>query len=180
MAVDQLKNMWLRQDGVNRIILVSGVALALVCLFMGKGLYGVVIVLVMGAFMVARTGGRVKRLSRLYGSLFYHAPDGEIVPMTFEQVKAEYVKGDGMKYMGRKVTIRYPYWRRNTQGQLETGFGLCVDLEGYEDAEGLLPTLKSGQYISVTGELVPQGRDYFYLGKVQEMRRISEKELRMV
>lgn len=177
--MDKLKNMWLRQDAVNRIILISGVALALVCLFMGHGLYGVVMIAVMGAFMVARTGGRVKRLSRLYGSLFFHAPDGEIVPMTFEQVRAEYLKGVGMRYMGRKVTIRYPYWRRNVEGELETGFGLCVDLSDFEDTEGLLPTLKKDQFISVTGELVPQGRDYFYLGKVQEVRRISEKEIYM-
>ena len=40
-----------------------------------------------------------------------------------------------------------------------------------------MPTLQKGQYISVTGELVPQGRQYFYLGKVTELRRISEKEL---
>ena len=175
--MDSMKNMWRRQDWVNRIILISGLASAVTFLVKGQGGYGIVVVLLMGMLCIARTNGRVNRLMRLYGSLYYHAPDGEIVPMSFDQVRRAYGEGKGGTYMGRPVTLRFPYWSRNTEGQLETGFGLCVDLTGFADEEGLLPTLQKGQYISVTGELVPQGKQYFYLGNVTELRRISEKEL---
>ena len=175
-----LRILWMRQDAVNRIILVSGISLAVVCLIMGEGMYGVVVMAMMGAFCITHYNGRVKRLSRLYGSLFYHAPDGEIVPMTFEQVREEYVHGKGMRYMDRRVTVRFPYWRTNMDGELETGYGLNISLEDFTDTEGLLPTLKTGQYISVTGRLIPEGRQYFYLGGVEEIRRISAKELKMV
>ena len=175
-----LKELWQRQDGVNRAILVSGIALALYCLAKGKGLYGVVVVILMGLFCVAHLGSRTKRLSRTYGSLFFHAPDGEIVPMTFEQVSAEYLQGQGLRYMERPVTVRFPYWRRNARGELETGFGLCIRLDDFPDPEGVLPTLKSGQFISVTGQLLPHSKQYFDMGRVEALRRISEKEIRMV
>ena len=100
--------------------------------------------------------------------------------MTFEQVKAEYIKGIGMKYMDRRLTVRFPYWRTNTEGRLDGGFGLTVDVSDFEDKEGLLGTLKSGEFISATGVLVPSGRDYFYVGKLEELRRISEKEVHLV
>ena len=178
--MEKIKIFWLRQDWTNRIIILTGIVLAIVCLIMGEGLYGAVIVALMAVFCIAHQGSRVKRLTFLYGSLYFHAPDGEIVPMTFEQVKAEYLKGIGMKYMDRRLTVRFPYWRTDEDGRLDSGFGLCVDVSDFEDKEGLLTTLKSGQFISVTGALVPAGRDYFYVGKVEEIRRISEKEIRMV
>ena len=99
--------------------------------------------------------------------------------MTFEQVKTEYIKGQGMKYMGRRLTVRFPYWRTDEEGRLDSGFGLCVDLTGYDDA-GIAATLKSGEFISVTGTLVPEGREFFYVGEVEELRRISEKEVHLV
>ena len=169
-----------QQDMVSSAILITGILLAVACLIKGEGLYGVVIVLLMGAFCLAYHGSKVKRLSMLYGSLYFHAPDGEIVPMTFEQVKTEYIKGMGMKYMGRRVTFRFPYFRTNEEGRLDCGFGLCVDVTEFEDEEGVLKTLKKGEFLSATGVLVPEGREYFYLGKVEELRRISEKEVRLV
>ena len=178
--MEKLKSFWRREDWVNRIILITGIVLAVVCLIKGEGLYGAVIVVLMAMFCIAHYGSHIKRLSRLYGSLYFHAPDGEIVPMTFEQVKAEYVKGKGMKYMDRRLTVRFPYWRTNESGRLDSGFGLCVDVSEFEDQEGILKTLKSGEFISATGVLVPEGRDYFYLGNVEELRRISEKEVYMV
>lgn len=176
----RLKSFWLQQDGTNRIIILTGLLLAIWCLCKGEGLYGAVVVVIMAVFCVAHHGSRQKRLSFLYGSLYFHAPDGEIVPMTFEQVKTEYIKGKGMKYMDRRLTVRFPYWRTNTEGRLDSGFGLTVDVSDFEDREGLLGTLKSGEFISATGVLVPEGRDYFYVGELEELRRISEKEVHLV
>ena len=178
--MEKLKNFWRSQDWVNRIILITGILLAIVCLVKGEGLYGVVVILFMAVFCVAHHSSRIKRLSRLYGSLYFHAPDGEIVPMSFDQVKTEYVKGKGMRYMDRRLTVRFPYWRMNEDGRLDSGFGLCVDVSTFEDSEGILKTLKSGEFISATGVLVPEGRDYFYLGKLEELRRISGKDIHMV
>ena len=35
---------------------------------------------------------------------------------------------------------------------------------------------RSGEFVSVTGEIVPAGKAYFYIGNVTELRRVSEKE----
>lgn len=70
----------------------------------GRGLYGAALVVLMGMLMVSRKNNREKRLSRLYGGFHFHMPDGEIVPVSFDQVKSEYVHGQQSKYAGRKVT----------------------------------------------------------------------------
>ena len=168
--MEQLKQFWKKQDGINRIILVTGVVAAIACLVMGQWQYSIVFIVFMGMFMVAHAGQRTKRLSRLYGGLYFHMPDGEMYPMTFEQVRAEYVKGAQGRYGGRKGSIWFPYWRTN-EGVMETGFGLDIDLTGFEDPEGILPTLKAGQFILVTGELQARKRDYFCIGAVEEIRR---------
>lgn len=177
--MEQLKQFWKKQDGTNRVILVTGLAAAIVCLVMGEWKYSLVFMVVMGMFMVAHAGQRTKRLSRLYGGLYFHMPDGEMYPMTFEQVRAEYVKGAQGRYGGRKVSIWFPYWRTN-EDVMETGFGLDIDLTGFEDPEGILPTLKAGQFILVTGELQARKRDYFCIGAVEEIRRQeSRPEVRL-
>lgn len=172
--MEQLKTFWKKLDGINRIVLVTGLAAAIVCLVMGQWKYSIVFMVFMGMFMVAHNGQRIKRLSRLYGALYFHMPDGELYPMTFEQVRAEYVKGAHGRYGGRKVSIWFPYWRIR-DGILETGFNLDIDLTGFEDPEGILPTLKSGQYILVTGELQARRRDYFCIGAVEEVRRQAKR-----
>ena len=46
--------------------------------------------------------------------------------------------------------------------------------------EGILPTLKAGQFILVTGELQARKRDYFCIGAVEEIRRQeSRPEVRL-
>lgn len=168
--MEQIKQLWKKQDGVNRVILVTGVVAAIACLVMGRWQYSIAFIVFMGMFMVAHAGQRTKRLSRLYGGLYFHMPDGELYPMTFEQVRTEYVKGGQGRYDGRKVSIWYPYWRRDGE-VLDTGFGLDIDLTGFEDPDGILPTLKAGQFILVTGELQARRRDYFCIGAVEEIRR---------
>ena len=132
--MEKVKSFWKQQDWTNRIIILTGIALAIWCLCKGEGLYGGVIMVVMAIFCMAHHSSRQKRLSFLYGSLYFHAPDGEIVPMTFEQVKTEYIKGIGMKYMDRRVTVRFPYCRTNADGRLDSGFGLCVDVSTFEES----------------------------------------------
>ena len=85
----KLKEIWLGQDVINRIILVSGILACIWCLVKGQGLYGVALVVLMGMLMVSRKSNREKRLGRLYGGLYFHMPDGELVPLSFDHVKAE-------------------------------------------------------------------------------------------
>ena len=86
----KLKEVWLGQDVINRVILVSGILACVWCLVKGRGLYGVALLVLMGMLMVSRKSNREKRLSRLYGGLHFHMPDGEIVPISFDQVRSEY------------------------------------------------------------------------------------------
>ena len=103
--------------------------------------------------------------------MYFHMPDGEIVPMSFEQVSTEYVKGQQGKYADRLVSLWFPYWRINEDGMLDTGFGLEIDLTGFDDPNGLLPLLKKGDFIYVTGRVQAERRDYFRIDRVEELRR---------
>ena len=169
--MQQIKRAWNNQDAANKVILISGVALAIFCLVMGKGLYGLVFIVLMFAFMTAHSGQRTKRLRRLYGGMYFHMPDGEVVPMSFEQVTTEYVKGQQGKYADRRVSLWFPYWRINEDDLLDTGFGLEIDLTGYDDPDGLLPRLKKGDFIYVTGCICARRKDYFCVDRVEEIRR---------
>ena len=169
--MQQLKRFWNNQDLTNQVILITGVAMAVACLVMGRGLYSVVFIALMFAFMVAHSGQRTKRLRRLYGGMYFHMPDGEVVPMVLERVAAEYVKGQQRKYADRSVSLWFPYWRINENGMLDTAFGLEIDLTGYDDADGLLPRLKKGDFIYVTGRVQAKRRDYFCIDRVEEIRR---------
>ena len=91
--------------------------------------------------------------------------------MDFERVAAEYVKGQQRKYADRSVSLWFPYWRINENGMLDTAFGLEIDLTGFEDADGLLPQLKKGDFIYVTGRIQAKRRDYFCIDRVEEIRR---------
>ena len=172
----KLKEIWLGQDVINRIILVSGILACIWCLVKGQGLYGVALVVLMGMLMVSRKSNREKRLGRLYGGLYFHMPDGELVPLSFDHVKAEYTHGQQGKYAGRTVTLRFPWWHLDLDGHGDTGFGLRIHFDGNEEAMAAAKTLRPGDFVSVTGEIVPSGRMYFYIGNVTELRRVSEKE----
>lgn len=169
--MQQIKRAWNNQDLANKVILVTGVIMAIVCLVMGQGKYGVVFMVLMLAFVAAHTTQRTKRLRRLYGGMYFHMPDGEVVPMSFEQVAAEYVKGQHDKYADRSVSLWFPYWRINEDGMLDTSFGLEIDLAGFDDPDGLLPRLKKGDFIYVTGRVQAKRRDYFCIDRVEEIRR---------
>ena len=103
-------------------------------------------------------------------------PDGEIVPISFDQVRSEYTHGQQSKYAGRKVTLRFPWWHLDLDGHGDTGFGLLIHFDGNDEAMAEAKTLHSGEFVSVTGEIVPAGKAYFYIGNVTELRRVSEKE----
>ena len=66
--MQQIKRAWNNQDLANKVILVTGVIMAIVCLVMGQGKYGVVFMVLMLAFVAAHTTQRTKRLRRLYGT----------------------------------------------------------------------------------------------------------------
>ena len=172
----KLKEVWLGQDTVNRVILIAGLLACIWSLIKGRGLYGVAILVLMGMLMVSRSNNRQKRLGRLYGGLHVHMPDGEIVPLSFDQVKSEYTHGQQRKYAGRKVTLRFPWWHLDLDGHGDTGFGLLIYFDGNEEAMAEAKALRAGDFVSVTGEIVAAGKNYFYIGNVTELRRVSEKE----
>ena len=113
--MDRLKDLWSGQDLINRIVLISGLAVFLWCLVKGQGLYGLVLLVVMIFLMVSRFNSLTKRRGRLYGTMYFHMPDGELVPRTFEQVKTEYDTGGPRRSAARKVSrgcCGWRWWRR--------------------------------------------------------------------
>ncbi len=173
----KLKDMWSGQDLINRIILVSGLLVFLWCLVKGQGLYGLALMVVMVFMMVSRFNSLTKRRSRLYGTMYFYMPDGEIVPRTFEQVRNEYIKGGQSRYAGRRVTMCFPWWRIGSDGHCDTGFGLIVRLNESEELAQKAAAFERDMPIRVTGSIVAVNKGYFVIGKLEELERITQDEL---
>ena len=154
--MDRLKDLWSGQDLINRIILISGLLVAVWCIVMGVGLYGLVVVVIMAFLMISRANHLTRRRGRLYGTLYFTMPDGEIVPRTFEQVKTEYVHGAQSQYAGRKVFLCFPWWRITSDGQCDTGFGLFIRLRSNNELAAetdRIITISDGNIIGDTGDI---------------------------
>ena len=101
--MQQIKRAWNNQDLANKVILVTGVIMATVCLVMGQGLYGVVFVGLMLAFLAAHSTQRAKRLRRLYGGMYFHMPDP---PSGDAAMKQEH--GDLRSFLHGVVNLIWP------------------------------------------------------------------------
>lgn len=175
--MDRLKDLWSGQDLINRIILISGLLVAVWCIVMGVGLYGLVVVVIMAFLMISRANHLTRRRGRLYGTLYFTMPDGEIVPRTFEQVKTEYVHGAQSQYAGRKVFLCFPWWRITSDGQCDTGFGLFIRLRSNNELAAEAAALKRGEFVRVSGCIEQVNKGYFVIGQLEELKRITEEEL---
>ena len=121
--MNRLKDIWGGQDDMNRVLFLIAVAVFVWSLIEGHGMYGALLAVVVLFLMVSRHGQRIKRFGRLYGTLYFPMPDGELVPRTFEQVKTEYLHGAQGRYAGRAVELRFPWWYLNSAGEIDTGRG---------------------------------------------------------
>ncbi len=173
--MEQIKKVWMGLDWFNRILLVAGIVLAVIMLVMKKGFYGVVCLFLFFFMIISRNNDRKKKSSRKYGTMFFHMPDGELVPLLFEQIKSEYLHKQGAKYNGRTVSIQFPVWTVNST-EIDTGFGLMIDAAGSQD-ESMVKGLRRGDYIAVTGTVVSPNREYFYIGEVTDLRRTGEENI---
>lgn len=175
--MNRLKDMWGTQDVINRVAFIAAIAGFVWCIIEGHGLYGVVLAVVLVFLIVSRRNQRERRFGRLYGAMYFFMPDGEVVPRTFEQVKNDYVRGGQKNYAGRRVEVRFPWWYLNTEGDIDTGFGLMVRVKDRPELLAEAKTLHRGDCVRAVGEVVAAGKSYFYVGELEELQRISEKEL---
>ena len=163
--MNRLKDIWGGQDDMNRVLFLIAVAVFAWSLIEGHGMYGALMAGVVLFLMVSRHGQRLKRFSRLYGTLYFPMPDGELVPRTFEQVKTEYLHGSQGRYAGRAVELRFPWWYLNSR--------LADNAELLDEAK----RLRRGDCVRLTGTLVAESKNYFCVGEVETLERISEKDL---
>lgn len=175
--MNRLKDCWGGQDTLNRVAMLAAVAIFIWCIVQGSGLYGVVFVVVILFLIVSRQNQREKRVSRLYGTLYFPMPDGELVPRSFEQVKTEYIHGGQSKYAGRRVELRFPWWYLGCDGDINTGFGLTIRVGDNDELVSEAKAMRRGDFVRVVGTLAAERRDFFYIGKLEVLQRISEKEL---
>lgn len=77
-----------RQDLMNLLLLVAGFALCIVSIFMKQAQVGLIFLAIICALVISRSNNRRKRMSRMFGALYFHMPDGEIYPMTYDQMKS--------------------------------------------------------------------------------------------
>ena len=87
--MNRLKDLWGGQDAINRVAFIAAIAAFAWCIVQGHGMYGVVFAVVILFLIISRQNQREKRFSRLYGTMYFPMPDGELVPRSFEQVKNE-------------------------------------------------------------------------------------------
>ena len=167
--MNRLKDLWGGQDAINRVAFIAAIAAFAWCIVQGHGLYGVVFAVVILFLIISRQNQREKRFSRLYGTMYFPMPDGELVPRSFEQVKNEYVHGAQSNYADRKVELRFPWWYLNSAGEIDTGFGLTVRIGDKQELADEARLMRRGDIVRVVGTLVAENRQYFYIGKLEEM-----------
>ena len=90
--MNRLKDIWGGQDDMNRVLLLIAVAVFAWSLIEGHGMYGALLAIVVLFLMVSRHGQRIKRFGRLYGTLYFPMPDGELSPAPLSR-KTEYLRG---------------------------------------------------------------------------------------
>ena len=160
-----------RQDLMNQILLAAGFVLCIVSIFMKQARVGLIFLAIVCALAISRSSNKRKRMSRLFGALYFHMPGGEIYPMTYEQMKSEYVHGQQSKYAGRRVSVKFMYSGLDENGDIDTGFGLRIRAD-----EKYLQDWKKGQILVATGRIAAKSRDYFMIGEVEEIRLSTQKE----
>ena len=175
--MNRLKDLWGGQDAINRVAFIAAIAAFAWCIVQGHGLYGVVFAVVILFLIISRQNQREKRFSRLYGTMYFPMPDGELVPRSFEQVKNEYVKGGQSRYADRKVSVCFPWWRITSDGQGDTGFGLSIRLKSNAELAAEAAGLKRGDFVRVTGSIEAVNKGYFVIGRLEELTRITEDEM---
>ena len=169
--MNRLKDLWGGQDAINRVAFIAAIAAFAWCIVQGHGMYGVVFAVVILFLIISRQNQREKRFSRLYGTMYFPMPDGELVPRSFEQVKNEYVHGAQSNYADRKVELRFPWWYLNSAGDIDTGFGLTVRIGDKQELADEARLMRRGDNVRVVGTLVAESRQYFYIGKLEELTR---------
>lgn len=167
----KIVSVWKRQDLVNQLLLAAGFILCIVSIFTGQAKVGLIFLAVVCMVAVSRNSNLRKQMSRRYGALFFHMPDGEIYPVTFEQVKAEYTHGKQAQYNGRRVTVRFRYFGPDENGDMDTGYGLTV----HADPQ-LMSGCKKGQLLLATGTIKAVSRQYFIIDQVEQIRPTTDKE----
>ena len=114
--MNRLKDLWGGQDAINRVAFIAAIAAFAWCIVQGHGLYGVVFAVVILFLIISRQNQREKRFSRLYGTMYFPMPDGELVPRSFEQVKNEYVTAP-------RATMPTARWSCASRGGISTAPG---------------------------------------------------------
>ena len=92
-------------------------------------------------------------------------------------MKTEYLHGAQGRYAGRAVELRFPWWYLNSAGEIDTGFGLTVRLAGSAELLDEAKLMRRGDCVRLTGTLVAESKNYFCVGEVETLERISEKDL---
>ena len=125
--MQRIRELWSRLDTINRIILFSGVAVAIGFLAMKQGKSAVAVVVLMGVFMLNHASQRRKACHRMYGNLYFHMPDGEIVPRMFTNRGIRFIILDidntVAPYTVSEASVRMKAW---VQGMKNAGLELYV------------------------------------------------------
>lgn len=147
--MEELKNLWLRQDAVGRAVMVSGLLASVSCLVLGRGLLAVILMAAMAVICCTYARARARRRYREYGVLYYTLPDGEEVALPLSDLEK--------RHIGREVVLRCPYDGTNADGDWDTGFGLVLDMSACE----VYPRLRRGEMMQVRGILAGEEGSYY-------------------
>lgn len=147
--MDELKNVWLRQDAVGRTVTVSGLLAALGCLVLGRGLLAVGLMAAMTVICCIYARMRCRRRYRDYGHVYYTLSDGEEVILPLHEIEK--------RHLGREVILRCPYDGTNAAGDWDSGFGLVLDMSGCD----AYPKLRRGEMMEARGILAGEEGAYY-------------------
>ncbi len=147
--MEELKNVWLRQDGAGRTVMVTGLAASIACLVLGRSVLAVVLMGAMAVICTVYARLRCRRACRTFGFLYYTLSDGEEVALPLSALEK--------RHLGREVILRCPYDGVNASGDWVTAFGFALDMSGCD----VYPKFRRGEMMEARGTLCADGSLYY-------------------
>ena len=124
----------------------------------------------LGIFFIAINNDRSERTRKKYGVLYFD--NGQAIPMLALLNTREANRG---RYIGKSVTVKFPFYRIDSQGDLDTGFDVYFRINTWKKNNAydaaILQTLKEDDAIAATGiisEICP-GMIFIELEKLERL-----------
>ncbi len=115
-----------------------------------------------------RTGGK-------YGVLYF---DNEVALPVHTIYRMR--EADKERYIGKRVTVKFPFYQIDTQGDMDTGFGVYFRIDAWRNNDlygaAILQSLKENELIAASGSITEIRPSMLFI-ELEELERLNNDAL---